>query len=153
MFDPSVEFEKKSRAHLFLDSFVFAAHTTAIDALWANVPIVALPSEVFASRVSCGILSAVVQAHSASIDALVNEPSHSANRGGLRRPRRRHRSVQAESDVVESRVRFVKPPLRQSLFEKVSQAELFSPRLWTQRFGRGLRMIWEARGHLHCVLK
>ena len=45
-------------ADLFLDSFVYNAHTTASDALWAGVPVLTLPGDSFASRVGASIVSA-----------------------------------------------------------------------------------------------
>jgi len=46
-------------ADLALDTFPYASHTTASDALWAGVPLVALAGETFASRVSASLLKAV----------------------------------------------------------------------------------------------
>jgi protein O-GlcNAc transferase len=45
-------------ADLVLDCFPYGSHTTASDALWAGVPLVALKGETFASRVSASILAA-----------------------------------------------------------------------------------------------
>ena len=45
-------------ADLFLDTLPYNAHTTASDALWAGVPLIALAGETFASRVSASILTA-----------------------------------------------------------------------------------------------
>jgi len=44
-------------ADLFLDSFPYGAHTTASDALWMGVPVLALQGRAFAARV-CGSLLA-----------------------------------------------------------------------------------------------
>lgn len=46
-------------ADLILDSFIYNAHTTATDALWAGVPIVTRTGETFASRVATSLLRAV----------------------------------------------------------------------------------------------
>jgi predicted O-linked N-acetylglucosamine transferase (SPINDLY family) len=46
-------------ADLFLDTVPFNAHTTAIDALKAGVPIVALTGEAFAGRVTTSLLNAI----------------------------------------------------------------------------------------------
>jgi protein O-GlcNAc transferase len=43
-------------ADLFLDSFVYNAHSTAADALWANVPIVTLWGNTFPSRVAASLI-------------------------------------------------------------------------------------------------
>ena len=46
-------------ADLALDTFPYASHTTASDALWCGCPLVALCGNTFASRVSASILTAV----------------------------------------------------------------------------------------------
>ena len=45
-------------ADLFLDTLVFNAHSTALDALWASVPIISCPGETFQSRVAAALLRA-----------------------------------------------------------------------------------------------
>ncbi|TMW60248.1 hypothetical protein Poli38472_000290 [Pythium oligandrum] len=47
-------------ADLFLDSFIYNAHSTAADALWANVPIVTLNGHSFPSRVAAALIRNVV---------------------------------------------------------------------------------------------
>jgi protein O-GlcNAc transferase len=44
---------------LFLDTFPVCGHTTASDALWCGVPVVAMQGESFASRVAASLLQAV----------------------------------------------------------------------------------------------
>jgi len=46
-------------ADLFLDTHVYNAHTTAVDALWAGLPVLSCPGATFASRVGAGLLEAV----------------------------------------------------------------------------------------------
>lgn len=46
-------------ADLFLDTFPYNAHTTAADALWADVPVVTRQGQTFASRVAASLLAAV----------------------------------------------------------------------------------------------
>ena len=46
-------------ADLFLDTFVFNAHTTATEALWAGLPVVTKLGEGFAARVAGSLLKAV----------------------------------------------------------------------------------------------
>jgi protein O-GlcNAc transferase len=43
-------------ADLFLDTFPYGAHATAMDALWAGVPLLTYPGESFASRVAASLL-------------------------------------------------------------------------------------------------
>lgn len=45
-------------ADLFLDTFIVNAHTTASDALWAGLPVLARPGKSFVSRVSASLLVA-----------------------------------------------------------------------------------------------
>lgn len=46
-------------ADLFLDTFPYNAHATALDALWAGVPLLTYPGESFASRVAASLLRTV----------------------------------------------------------------------------------------------
>jgi predicted O-linked N-acetylglucosamine transferase (SPINDLY family) len=45
-------------ADLFLDTFAVNAHTTASDALWAGLPVLAKPGRSFVARVSAGLVRA-----------------------------------------------------------------------------------------------
>ncbi len=51
--------ERNVLADLFLDSLPYNAHTTASDALWANVPVLTLQGKSFAGRVAASLLHAV----------------------------------------------------------------------------------------------
>lgn len=51
--------ERLQFADLFLDTYPYNAHTTAIDALWVNVPILTLAGETFASRVASSLLNSI----------------------------------------------------------------------------------------------
>jgi predicted O-linked N-acetylglucosamine transferase (SPINDLY family) len=46
-------------ADLFLDTRPYNAHATAIDALWAGVPVLTCPGESFAARVAASLLTAI----------------------------------------------------------------------------------------------
>jgi len=46
-------------ADLFLDTFAYNAHTTAVDALWAGLPILTLAGRSFAARVAASLLHAL----------------------------------------------------------------------------------------------
>lgn len=46
-------------ADLFLDTLPYNAHTTACDALWAELPVLTCSGEAFASRVAASLLNAV----------------------------------------------------------------------------------------------
>jgi protein O-GlcNAc transferase len=58
MVAPSEHLARMAQADLALDCFPYGSHTTASDALWAGVPLVALSGDTFASRVSASILTA-----------------------------------------------------------------------------------------------
>lgn len=49
---------RQGAADLFQDTFVYNAHTTCSDALWAGLPVVTLPGRHFAARVGASLLSA-----------------------------------------------------------------------------------------------
>jgi protein O-GlcNAc transferase len=46
------------QADLFLDTFPYNAHTTAVDALWAGLPLVTFAGETLVSRVATSVLTA-----------------------------------------------------------------------------------------------
>jgi len=46
-------------ADLFLDTLTYNAHATALDALWAGVPVVTCPGTSFAARVCASLLQAI----------------------------------------------------------------------------------------------
>jgi predicted O-linked N-acetylglucosamine transferase (SPINDLY family)/ADP-heptose:LPS heptosyltransferase len=46
-------------ADLFLDTLPYNAHTTAIDSLWAGLPVLTCTDEAFASRVAASLLNAI----------------------------------------------------------------------------------------------
>jgi predicted O-linked N-acetylglucosamine transferase (SPINDLY family) len=55
----SEHLERNVLADLFLDSLPYNAHTTASDALWANVPVLTLQGKSFAGRVAASLLHAI----------------------------------------------------------------------------------------------
>ncbi len=57
--EKSEHLARVSHADLFLDTHEFNGHTTAVDALWAGVPVLAYPGETFHSRVSMSLLQNV----------------------------------------------------------------------------------------------
>ncbi|KAL4114687.1 hypothetical protein PRIC2_014143 [Phytophthora ramorum] len=52
--------ERITVADLFLDSFIYNAHSTAADALWANVPIVTFWGDTFPSRVAASLIQSAM---------------------------------------------------------------------------------------------
>ena len=57
--DKSQHFARHRLADLFLDTFSYNASTTAIDALWAGLPIVTRPGKTFYSRICATLLTNV----------------------------------------------------------------------------------------------
>ncbi|HXH03520.1 MAG TPA: glycosyltransferase [Candidatus Competibacteraceae bacterium] len=57
--DKAIHLERMALADLFLDTFIYTAHTTASDALWAGLPVLTLCGERFQSRVAASLLKAV----------------------------------------------------------------------------------------------
>ena len=49
---------RQQLADLFLDTFVYNAHTTASDALWAGLPLVTMAGKTFQARVAASLLTA-----------------------------------------------------------------------------------------------
>ena len=49
---------RHQQADLFLDTFAYNAHATALDALWAGLPLLTMRGDSFPSRVGASILSA-----------------------------------------------------------------------------------------------
>ena len=56
---PPEHLARHQAADLFLDTLPYNAHTTASDALWADLPIVTCLGESFASRVAASLLNAI----------------------------------------------------------------------------------------------
>ena len=57
--DKSQHFARHRLADLFLDTFSYNASTTAIDALWAGLPIITRPGKSFYSRICASLLTNV----------------------------------------------------------------------------------------------
>jgi protein O-GlcNAc transferase len=56
---PADHLARQRAADLFLDTRPYNAHATAIDALWAGLPVLTFPGAGFASRVAASLLTAV----------------------------------------------------------------------------------------------
>lgn len=57
--DKPLHLERIALADLFLDTAVYNAHTTSVDALWAGVPVLTCPGADFPSRVAASHLRAI----------------------------------------------------------------------------------------------
>ena len=56
--DMAEHLARHQQADLFLDTFAYNAHATALDALWAGLPLLTMRGDSFPSRVGASILSA-----------------------------------------------------------------------------------------------
>jgi predicted O-linked N-acetylglucosamine transferase (SPINDLY family) len=56
---PADHLARHRAADLFLDTRPYNAHATAINALWAGLPVLTFPGEGFASRVAASLLKAI----------------------------------------------------------------------------------------------
>jgi protein O-GlcNAc transferase len=54
--EPIAHLQRLQLADLYLDCFIYNAHTTAADALWAGVPVLTCAGETFASRVGASLV-------------------------------------------------------------------------------------------------
>jgi predicted O-linked N-acetylglucosamine transferase (SPINDLY family) len=59
MASPAEHLARHRAADLFLDTRPYNAHATAIDALWAGLPVLTFPGEGFAGRVAASLLKAI----------------------------------------------------------------------------------------------
>jgi len=55
----AVHLSIKAAADLFLDTITYGAHMTAADALWAGLPLIAMPESKLVSRISFSLLKAL----------------------------------------------------------------------------------------------
>jgi predicted O-linked N-acetylglucosamine transferase (SPINDLY family) len=55
--DKSVHFARHRMADLFLDTFAYTAATTALDALWAGLPVLTRPGASFYSRICASMVA------------------------------------------------------------------------------------------------
>ncbi len=104
-------------ADLFLDTFPYNAHTTASDALWADLPIITLQGQSFASRVASSLLNAL------DIPELITTNKKDYKRLALEL---------AENDILLTNVK-----------EKLKSNKLKSPLFNTQLFTHYLERIFK----------
>lgn len=107
-------------ADLFLDTFAYNAHTTAIDALWANVPLITVPGSSIATRASGGILLAI------DLPELI---------------------AKDEKQYEELAIFYAQHPealsaLKEKLAQHKKTKPLFNTKLYVQNLEKGLEKIW-----------
>ena len=79
---------------LFVDTHFYTAHSTASDALWSGVPLLAMPSPTFQGRVAAAGLRAVglplLITHTLKVGGVVRTVHAGVSIGQARTPRSRH---------------------------------------------------------------
>jgi protein O-GlcNAc transferase len=108
-------------ADLFLDTLTHGAHGTAVDALWAGLPLLTYPGQTFTSRVAASLLTA------AGLEELIVD------------------SIAKYEDLA---VELASSPervleLRRRLDDKREQGDLFNTDRYTRNLERALVMIWD----------
>ena len=68
--DMAAHLARHQKADLFLDTFAYNAHATALDALWAGLPVLTMQGNSFPSRVGASVLTA------AGIPELITTSEH-----------------------------------------------------------------------------
>ena len=120
---PAEHLERYWIADLSLDTYPYASHTTALDALYCACPLLACSGDSFASRVAASALSL------AGLADFVSEgiEAYQARLVEL---------VQAPEELGKARAHLESPAARKALFDTPS---------FTRRFEEALLQIWDAR--------
>ena len=120
--------EEKSRhlarqglADLFLDTRIYGAHTTAIDALWAGVPVLTCPGATPASRIGASILTAI------EMPELIMPDLETYEETAIRLATNPEELQRVNDKLARNR----------------STTPLFDTPRWTRNWEKALRMIWE----------
>jgi predicted O-linked N-acetylglucosamine transferase (SPINDLY family) len=117
----------QSQCSLFLDTPLYNAHTTALEALWAAVPIVTLPLARMATRIAANEMAAVGLPLDTLVAGSVAEYEEIAVRL-ISTPRGRAELHELRENLVRSR-------LTHPLFD--------APR-WVRNWEVALQAMWEA---------
>ena len=112
---------RQRNADLFLDTWTHGAHGTAVDALWAGLPLLTCPGRTFTSRVAASLLTAV------GLTELIVEDLEE------------YESLAVKLAADSARL----AALRQSLEQKRQQGELLSTDRYTRNLERGFLAVWE----------
>ena len=113
---------RHGRFVLFLDTWKVASHSTAVDALWANVPVLVLPQEKMQARVSAGLVAVLGMPE--LLARSVEDYVHLAVRLARLGPARQRR-------------------LRGRLAARVEASALFDTARWVRNVERMHRLMWD----------
>lgn len=124
--------ERAALATVFLDTLLVNAHTTAMDVLWAGLPLVTSPDTRFASRVAASVLMAAccTETVAATHDEYVNLAVRLA-------------TVPAASRRVRKCLADARAPVARG----GEGATLFDAAGWVQGLERLVRKLWDVHAH------
>jgi protein O-GlcNAc transferase len=108
-------------ADLFLDTYYINAHTTASDALWAGLPVLACPGNEFVNRVTCSLLNAI------GIPELLTDNLETYQALAIR--------FAKEPGLL--------PPLRQKLQQHRTTYPLFNTAQRVKEFEQAYQLMWQ----------
>ena len=110
-------------ADLFLDTFLYNAGATAVQALWAGLPVLTCPGNAYAARMGASICAA------AGLESLIcaDAAAYEARAIGL-----------ASTEKSELNA------LRQKLVEKRDQLPLFDRKGWVRNLEAALERLWNS---------
>ncbi|MNJ94374.1 TPR repeat-containing protein YrrB [compost metagenome] len=119
--DPSIHLARHMLADLFLDARPYNAHTTAVDALLAGLPVLTLIGESFASRVAASLLNAV------GLPELITHTEEEYETLAI--------------DLATSPEKVI--ALKQKLTQNHSKTALFDTKLFTRNIERTYQIMYE----------
>jgi len=112
-------------ADLFLDTLPFNAHTTAVDALWAGLPVLTRIGESFAGRVAASLLESI------GLPELIATSAGEYER----------RAIELGSDRAKLEV----------IRQRLASNRLTTPLFATERFTRGIENAYVQMYERHCA--
>jgi len=114
--------ERHGNYTVFLDTWKVASHSTAVDALWASVPVLVLPQEKMQARVSGALVS------------ILGMPEFVTR-------------TPEDYCQVAKQILLLSPPrqmlLRNKLDRQVAKSPLFDTVLWVRHAERMHRLMWD----------
>lgn len=122
-YPPENHLAVKSLCDLFMDSPVYNAHTTGTDAMWGGVPVLTLPLDRMASRVSASLVAGLGCAPKDLIAESVEDYIRVA--------------VRVHEDKEYRR------KLRECVEDARENSTLFNTQRWIYNWERGLQAAWE----------
>mmetsp|Transcript_45304 Transcript_45304/g.117240 ORF Transcript_45304/g.117240 Transcript_45304/m.117240 type:complete len:806 (-) Transcript_45304:7-2424(-) len=123
LFDASVHLKAKAMADLSLDTFVYNAHTSGVDVLWAGVPLLSRPGTRMSNRVAAGLLRAL------GLQDLICQDSAAYEKKAV--------------ELLTHPARLA--DVRTRLWQARLTSPLFDTSRWVRDFEKAVRMQWEVK--------